>query len=592
MSPEEIVIEILLRRAEVKGELTEEEICNICEEKNIAYSKTSYIIEKLMSQGVRIISTNYGNSYRRTTSNNKSQYSSTPRSSYHSDSHNTESVINNTSGASNVVSNASNDKTVNFYSKESYDACSPTYVIYKNELFYLNSWKDVYVKVMSLLAYRYDSKLASWAGFGDIFKSKDLPENYSDEKYKSIGGGIYIRIDYSTDELLFKIRKYINVCNVDIKDVVIGYKKKTDVIESENRKSDDEGKPLIVEEAKAPINNSSVITTEQTKIVSEPIVKIADSVDKQAEIKPVNQNSDNIIKFISALDSSISDTISKLKKAAAGVIEYDDHDKAVALFSEIHGNICSLNEAKNALNIFLNNVKKADSTQIINYASSTEKSFNTIDEVIEYTEKSVLDHKKKMCLMIGSLSPDKLKDGLESAIDTLNVLSNLNLEVKKLKDLINLDDCEELITHSVVELQSSEKMQEFTVFSDFTKMKVKSIRLLNNTYEVSGMADAFSTICLYLWALNKDKLSNLINRNIFLEGKHMKVFCDSREDYYCQPLGNTGIYYRTRNKTSKEVVSILRLLLQQYNLNPETDLIFYVTDNDLMLRRLGESNNN
>ncbi|WP_044974294.1 hypothetical protein [Ruminococcus sp. HUN007] len=346
MSPEELVIEILLRRATVKGELTEEEICNICEERNIAYAKTSYIIEKLMSKGVRIISTNYGNSYGKKNSRKSSYNLKTSRSDYQFDSAKTESISNSLSSDNDI---ASDDTIVNLYSEKAYADCMPTYLKYKNEVFYLNNWKDVYVKVMSLLAYRYDSKLASWAGFGDIFRIKDLPSDYSEDNFKPISRDIYIKTDYNTEELLFKIRKYINVCNADIKDIVIGCKKNTDVnAEHEKKKSVDDGKSLINEETKTTADNISDLPTEKVHISETEINTIPAKTEvKQSEIKPVSKTSDSIIKCVSSINDSFSATISKLKKAASEIIECEDHEKAVTVFSEIHSNICSLNAIKN-----------------------------------------------------------------------------------------------------------------------------------------------------------------------------------------------------------------------------------------------------
>ncbi|WP_044974293.1 hypothetical protein [Ruminococcus sp. HUN007] len=218
--------------------------------------------------------------------------------------------------------------------------------------------------------------------------------------------------------------------------------------------------------------------------------------------------------------------------------------------------------------------------QIINTALSAESSFNTIDEVVEYTDKVIMEYKKKLCLIISSLSSDILTDELESNIATLNVLMSLNAELKRIRELLNLNNNEKNTSQNNAELNASKKIYELTVFSDFTKMKVKSIKLMNSTYEVKGMDEAFSIICYVLRSINKDKISYLVNRYLIVAEKKVKIFSYYCEEQGFQPLGNSGIYYNINDMTNEEIVLTIRILLQFYDLRPEADLVFYATDID------------
>lgn len=294
--------------------------------------------------------------------------------------------------------------------------------------------------------------------------------------------------------------------------------------------------------------------------------------------------------------SGVKDRIDVLKKKAADSIDIVDKSRAVQSFSLIHEQIFEL---KKVLNVYKEVSKKIDEF-VGSRSLFVQENSLTIEELKKLLLILINKQKKDGHDILDKFDADYNSDMLLTIANNIKLIQKWITEIDKVK--LNISDIDKSDTGivsdkiSVNSLSSGDKSKKiespancstvkYTVFSDFTMKKVKEIYFLGESYWVKGLAESVCIICSVLWNNEREKFINLVDKYIDIEGKNLKIFSRVKSDYYFQNLEGTELFIKIKNKTSKELISIIKFMLYYFELNPMKDLMFYVCENDILMKR-------
>lgn len=393
-----------------------------------------------------------------------------------------------------------------------------------------------------------------------------------------------------------KLRKYIYVCNEQPIDFVIVYnadlvidtdeKKDLNMVTSVNS-SNNSG-------LSSEINSASSYNTEKT------LSAIKSSVDsnKSPNLPDHARTEKAQISFKFLLEniiSGIKDRIGVLKKKTADCIDIVDSTRAIQSFSLLHEQIFEL---KNILNTFKDISKRIDEF------TGTQMLFNqsnglSIEELKEILLILIDKQKKNGHNILDNFDSNYNSDMLLTIANNVKLLQKWINELEEFKfdieelsrnspDIVsNNTNTASINKHDIYSISSTEikDVEEYTVFSDFTKKKVKEIYFLGERYQVKGLSETTCIICAALWKKNKTKFNVIVDKYIEIEGKNLKIFSKEKGDYYFQNLEGTDLFIKIRNKTSKDLIAIIKYMLYYFELNPMKDLTFYVCENEMLTKR-------
>lgn len=568
MNIEDLTIEVLFLRYKAKGYVTEEEISDLCEEKNVSVFRTSYIIEKLMSRGAKITN-NRGSAGPRTNrqiKNSKVDEEANYKTSHYS------GISNNKDVHKNVIEKELKSKTdgkyeiVDFNSDKSYSDKTVVYAKYKSQVFETNDWIEAYVNIMSALAESYHTKLASWSGMGDVFKDSDLKKASSDKILKQINTYLYVNVSYSTDELIKKISKYVAVCNVSINDVVIAITDKLENIENNcNSNPDIEISTINATEntvcdeiqiaAETDSSNKKIIVTDMKNDDEHG----AESIETLKNEDIITEEPDNDIALV--LNDVVSALESKLdyfKHQIVSSIELEDHNKAVQIYSSAHENICILRQVNSVVNDVIIKIKE--------FQINAEEKISSLQDVIVYFNNLLKYHKSKASYYIENFN-DEIVDSLNNTTSSISLMIYLISELNKVSVVVDK------ITQKQPE-QNENTLKAVNIYSDFSNLSLKSAKFLNCEYQVSSFNDLLVIICDALALINKNRFCNLIDRDVSLEGRPYRLISsiDSYNHKY-NKLKNLNAFVNVYELKQPSVLSLMKMLINYFELNPNTDLI-------------------
>lgn len=330
---------------------------------------------------------------------------------------------------------------VDFNLTKSYSDFVPVYVIMFHEKWNLCSWKDVYVKVMEKLAKGYERQLIPWSRFGDFILNSN--QNVNSDIYKQVTPRFSVRTDYSVDDMLLKIRKYISVCNIDIKVLTVACIPTKENINIQISK---------VENNENGDNNTSVHNKRQT-----------------------NNLDDKSLKVISDINAVFDNRIAELKEETLKLLYHDDCEIAAEEFKAIYHEIALINETSEEINTICKQLIQSDDVMIMNVKDNHQ--IMTWNDLISYFLRLVDAEKQSAINVINNYYGNDDLSALNKATNNIAILSRILEKLNAVKvDFIFAKDkiIDETVTsnETIIDeyVKNSEMPFEFIKY-DFSKME-------------------------------------------------------------------------------------------------------------------------